>query len=125
MKLLEKFRWLPIDRPFPGTADVSANSCVLAVFVGETPGTSSARSRKFRPFIGRFCTSACDTVPAIWLRAVSSTVASPLTVTSAFTAPTESVNGNSNAEPTVSVSPRVASLKPGRLTLISYGPILR
>ena len=55
-----------------GHAEVSANSCVLLVLVGETPGTSSARSRKLRPFIGRFCTSACGTVPAIWLRAVSS-----------------------------------------------------
>ena len=50
---------------------VSAKSWVLFVLVGETPGTSSARSRKLRPFIGRFCTSACGMVPAIWLRAAS------------------------------------------------------
>ena len=37
----------------PGTADVSANSCVLPTLVGDTPGTSSARSRKLRPFSGR------------------------------------------------------------------------
>ncbi len=53
MKLFEKLRWLPIDRPCPGTADVSAKSCVLPMFVGDTPGTSRARSRKLRPFIGR------------------------------------------------------------------------
>ena len=72
MKLFERLRWLAIESPWPGTAEVSANSCVLLVLVGETPGTSSARSRKFRPFIGRFWTSACGTVPTIWLRAVSS-----------------------------------------------------
>ena len=75
MKLLEKLRWLPTEMPWPGTADVSANSCVLPTLVGDTPGTSSARSRKLRPFIGRFLTSACEIVPAIWLRAASSTVA--------------------------------------------------
>ena len=73
MKLLERLRWLAIESPWPGTAEVSAKSCVLFVLVGDTPGTSSARSRKLRPFIGRFWTSACGTVPAIWLRAVSST----------------------------------------------------
>ena len=81
MKLLEKLRWLPTERPPPGTADVSAKSCVLATLVGDTPGTSSARSRKLRPFIGRFLTSVCETVPAIWLRAASSTAACPVTVT--------------------------------------------
>src|SRR5262245_66470895 len=72
MKLLDRLRWLAIESPCPGTADVSAKSCVLLVFVGDTPGTSSARSRKLRPFIGRVCTSVRGTVPAIWLRAVSS-----------------------------------------------------
>ena len=81
MKLLEKLRWLPTEMPWPGTADVSAKSWVLAVLVGETPGTSSARSRKLRPFSGSVLTSVCDTVPAIWLRAASSTAASPVTVT--------------------------------------------
>ena len=78
MKLLEKLRWLPTEMPCPGTADVSANSCVLPMLVGDTPGTSRARSRKLRPFIGSASTSACDTVPAIWLRAASSTDASPV-----------------------------------------------
>ena len=55
MKLLEKLRWLPTESPAPGTADVSANSCVLPMLVGDTPGTSSARSRKLRPFSGRLC----------------------------------------------------------------------
>ena len=119
MKLLEKLRWLPTDRPPPGTAEVSAKSCVLATLVGDTPGTSSARSRKLRPFIGRLRTSACDTVPAIWLRAASSTVASALTVTLVSSVPTLSAIGSSNAEPTVSVSTRVASANPCSDTLIS------
>ena len=49
----------------PGTADVSGNSCVLAMLVGDTPGTSSASSRKLRPFIGSAFTSASETVAAI------------------------------------------------------------
>ena len=125
MKLLEKLRWLPTDRPPPGTADVSAKSCVLPTLVGDTPGTSSARSRKLRPFIGRFLTSACETVPAIWLRAASSTVASPVTVTLVSTAPTVSDTGSSNAAPTVSVSVRVASANPACRTVISYGPTFK
>ena len=80
---------------------------MLPTLVGDTPGTSSARSRKLRPFSGRLCTSACETVPAIWLRAASSTVASPVTVTLVSTPPTASAIGRSNAEPTVSVSVRV------------------
>ena len=104
MKLFERLRWLPTDRPPPGTADVSANSCVLPTLVGDTPGTSSARSRKLRPFIGRLCTSACEIVPAIWLRAASSTVASPVTVTLRVEPATASVIGSSKADPIVSVS---------------------
>ena len=38
MKLFERLRWLAIERPCPGTAEVSAKSCVLLVLVGETPG---------------------------------------------------------------------------------------
>jgi len=57
MKLFEKFRWLPTEMPWPGTAEVSANSWLLAVFVGETPGIRSAKSRKLRPFSGRLLTS--------------------------------------------------------------------
>ena len=38
MKLLEKFRWLPTEIPWPGTAEVSAKSWLDAVLVGETPG---------------------------------------------------------------------------------------
>ena len=99
MKLFEKLRWLPIESPGPGTADVSANSCVLPTLVADTPGMSSARSTKFRPFIGRFLISACVTVPAIWLREVSSTISSPVTVTFVSTPPTASVIGRSNADP--------------------------
>ena len=73
MKLFEKLRWLPTEIPLPGTAEVSANSCVLGMLVGETPGTSRARSRKLRPFRGSALASTADTVPAIWLRAVSRT----------------------------------------------------
>ena len=65
MKLWEKLRWLPMEMPTPGTADVSANNCVELMFGGDTPGTRKARSRKLRPFIGRFATSACVMVPAI------------------------------------------------------------
>ena len=119
MKLFERLRWLPTEIPWPGTADVSAKSCVLAVLVGETPGTSSARSRKFRPFIGRLSTSVCATVPAICVRAVSSAAVSAATVTLALNSPTASTIGNSNAEPTLSVSVRVASANPCRRTVIS------
>ncbi len=111
MKLLEKLRWLPTDRPGPGTADVSANSCVLATFVGDTPGTTSAMSRKFRPFNGRFLISACETVPAICVRAVSSTGLA-LTSTLVSMPATASVNGRSNADPTASVTCPVASVNP-------------
>ena len=46
MKLLERLRWLAIlNRPCPGTAEVSAKSCVLFAFVGDTPGTSMPRPR--------------------------------------------------------------------------------
>ena len=79
MKLFEKLRWLPTERPPPGTAEVSAKSCVLATLVGDTPGASSARSRKLRPLSGVVRTSGIDTVAAIWLRDVSITVASALT----------------------------------------------
>ena len=72
MKLFEKFRWLPTEIPWPGTADVSAKSWLAAVLVGDTPGTNSARSRKFRPLSGRSLTSVCVMVPAICVRAVSS-----------------------------------------------------
>ena len=87
MKLLDRLRWLPTEMPGPGTAEVSGKSCVPPTLVGETPGTRSARSRKLRPFRGRFWTSVCDTVAAIWLRAASSTVASPVTVTFVSTRP--------------------------------------
>ena len=73
MKLFEKLRWLPTEIPLPGTAEVSAKSCVLAMLVGDTPGTSRPRSRKLRPFMGSALASTADTVPAIWLRAVSRT----------------------------------------------------
>ena len=33
MKLFEKLRWLLTEMPCPGTAEVSANNCVLAVLV--------------------------------------------------------------------------------------------
>ena len=112
MKLLEKLRWLPIDNPPPGTADASANNCVLATLVGDTPGTRSARSRKLRPFIGSVRTSDSDTVLAIWLRAVSRTAASAVTVTLVSTPAMASTSGTSNADPTVSVSRRDASLNP-------------
>jgi hypothetical protein len=119
MKLLERLRWLPTDTLMPGTADVSGKSWVLPMLVGETPGIRSASSRKLRPLSGRLRISVCETVPAIWLLAASSTAASALTVTLASMPPTVSVTGSSNAEPTVSVSTRVTSLNPCRWTVIS------
>ena len=71
---------------------------------GETPGTSSARSRKLRPFIGRFATSAWVIVPAIWLRAVSITVACAVTDTVVARDSTLSAIDRSKAEPSVSVT---------------------
>ncbi len=125
MKLLDRFRWLLIERPWPGTADVSANSCVLPVLVGDTPGISSARSRKFLPFIGMLSISACGTVPAIWLRAVSSTDASALTVTRVSSVARLRLNGRSNAEPSVRRRWRALSAKPSACTDTSYGPTFR
>ena len=125
MKLLEKLRWLPTEIPWPGTADVSAKSWLLAVLVGDTPGTTRARSRKLRPFSGRFCTSACDTVPAICVRAVSTTAACAPTVTVLCSPATVSSIASSNAEPTVSITGRIAWANPGWLTVTSYAPTLR
>ena len=121
MKLLERLRWLETDSVTPGTAEVSGKSCVLATLVGETPGTSSATSRKLRPLSGRFWSSACDTVPAIWLRAPSSRASFARTSTAVCEAsrPSSSTTGTSNAAPTVSVSRRVAVPKPGLLTVRS------
>jgi hypothetical protein len=92
--------------PWPGTADVSGNNWVLPVLVGETPGISNARSRKLRPFSGRPCTSARGSVPAIWLRAVSSAGASPVTVTLVSTPATASMIDRSNAEASDNASER-------------------
>ena len=63
-------------------------------------------------FIGRLLTSACETVLAICVRAVSSTGASPVTFTLVSIAPSLSEIGRSNAEPTVSTSDLVMSAKP-------------
>ena len=65
MKLLDRLRALLTERLAPSTAEVSGNSCVLFRFVGDTPGTTSASSWKFRPLSGRSLTSTCDTVAAI------------------------------------------------------------
>ena len=119
MKLLERLRWLAIDSPCPGTAEVSAKSCVLLVFVGDTPGTSSARSRKLRPFIGRFWTSVWRTVPAIWLRAVSSTWLSATTVTAVSIPAISRVIEISNADPALNTKVRAFSLNPWSVALSS------
>src|SRR5215813_11474702 len=112
MKLLEKLRWLPIEIPWPGTADVSGKSWLLAVLVGETPGISSAISRKLRPFDGRLRISLSDTVPAIWLRAASIAPASPVTVTAVSLDAIVSETGSSKAAPAVKVKVRAASANP-------------
>ena len=118
-KLFDRFRWLPTERLTPGTAEVSGKSCVLAIFAGATPGTSSATSRKLRPFIGKAATSASETVDAIWLRAASSTVESAVTVTVDAKPPTVRTIGSSYAAPAVSVSWRVTSRKPDKLATMS------
>ena len=92
-KLLERLRWLLTESPTPGTADVSGNICVAGTLVGETPGTSSAASRKLRPLSGRLRTSSSGMVPAIWLRAASRTVVPAVTATSVFTLPTAERDG--------------------------------
>ena len=124
-KLLERLRWLLTESPTPGTADVSGNICVAGTLVGETPGTSSAASRKLRPFSGRLRTSCSGMVPAIWLRAASRTVLSAVTVTSASTPPTSSEMGSSKAAPAESVNDCAASRNPGWRTVTMYGPIFR
>ena len=111
MKLLEKLRWLATERPCPGTAEVSAKSCVLAVLVGDTPGTRSARSRKLRPFIGRPTTSAEEIVPAIWLRAVSMAPVSPVTVILSSRPPTSRAIGSWKAAPTLRARGRLNGLE--------------
>ena len=45
MNELARLRWVEIEIPVPGTADVSAKRCVTPVFVRDEPGVSSARSR--------------------------------------------------------------------------------
>ena len=125
MKLFDRLRWLLIDKLIPGTADVSGNSCALPTLVGDTPGTRSASSRKLRPLSGTLWTSACGTVPAIWLRAASRTVVSPVTVTLVSTAPTVSDTGSSKAAPTVRERRCVASRNPGLPTTSSYNPTRR
>jgi hypothetical protein len=85
---------------------------VLFVLVGDTPGTSSARSRKLRPFIGRLWISACGTVPAIWLRAVSSVRLSATTVTAESRPAISREIERSNAEPALNTNVRVLSLNP-------------
>src|SRR6185312_6346117 len=103
-------------------ADVSANNCVEAVFVGETPGTRRARSKKLRPLSGNRFTSAGNIVPATWLRDVSSTGAVPCTVTVDSAEPTFSVTGKSNSAPMVNVTEFTASTKLVSCTRTSYGP---
>ena len=80
-KLFDRLRWLPTEMLMPGTADVSGNSCVLAMLVGDTPGTEQREFEEVPAVHGQRLTSASDTVAAIWLRAASSTAASAVTVT--------------------------------------------
>ncbi len=125
MKLFERLRWLPTDRPTPCTADVSAKSWVLLMLGGATAGASTAMSRKLRPLSGRLLTSCRGTVVATWLRADSRIGASALTVTEVDTPSTEMTIGMSKAEPSVSARRRVAGAKPAWATESSYGPTRR
>ena len=104
MKLFERLRWLPTEMPWPGTADVSANSCVLRGVGRRHAGNEQRqieevaavhrqtlhfplRDRAGDLAARRFQHGAC-----------------PVTVTLASTPATASVIGSSNADPTVSVS---------------------
>src|SRR5215469_6495472 len=118
MKLLEKLRWLLTEIPWPGTAEVSAKSCVLAVLVGETPGTSNARSRKLRPSKERFWTSLAEMVCAIWLRFSSSAGDVLVTLTVVSVPATDNVIGKWKSAPTVRTTAFFDSEKPGWLTSI-------
>ena len=124
-KLIERLRWLPTERPTPGTADVSAKSCVLLMLGVATPGARSAMSRNCRPLSGSALISRSDTVAAIWLRADSSTGVSAVTLTVEATPATSRVSGKSNAAPSVRVRRRRASAKPVIDAEISYGPTRR
>ena len=65
-------------------------------------------------------------MPAIWLRAASSTVASPVTVTAVSTPPTVDETGTSKAAPTVSLERADAVREPlDGVPSTSYGPTLR
>ena len=79
-------------------------------------------SRKLRPLSGRFSTSAWDTVPAIWLRAASSTIAGALTVTDAATDSSGQGDGHfeRRAERERQLARRIWN--PARRTVISYAP---
>ena len=105
MKLFERLRWLPIDRLTPGTAEVSGKSCVLATLVGDTPGRAARARGSCGRSSGQRRLPPPETVAAIWLRAASSTVASPVTVTLVSIAPTPSVSGSSNAAPARELEP--------------------
>src|SRR5947199_336030 len=74
---------------------------------------------------GRSPISVRETVPAICVRAASSTGASPETVMLVSVAPTFSANGISNAASIVTVKQRVRVVNPGLSTFPSYGPIFR
>jgi hypothetical protein len=72
-----------------------------------------------RPLSGTLLTSGSETVEAIWLRALSRTVASAATSTLASTPLRGSVNVISNADPTLNASLRVAISKPCSRAVIS------
>jgi hypothetical protein len=78
-----------------------------------------------RPFIGRFWISACGTVPAIWLRAVSSTRLSATTVTAVSMPAISREIEISNAEPALSINVRAWSSNPWRFAFSSYGPTFK
>ncbi len=59
-----------------------------------TPGVSSTKSMKFRPFTGRFSTAVEFTTALTWVRVVSSTGAVPLTVMVSDNAATPSSSRN-------------------------------
>ncbi len=115
MKELARFRWEETEMPVPGTAEVSAKRWLAPVFVRDTPGTSRARSRKFRPFSGRSWTSSGETAEATCVRTVSTTSASAMTEIASSKAGFRAT-GTSSAVPTVSRSRRCHGAEPAAAT---------
>ncbi len=67
-----------------------------------TPGVVRVKSMKFRPFTGRLATARSPTVEACWVRFVSMTGASAVTVTSSWAVATFRLMSTTRVWPMVS-----------------------